>query len=142
MSVRRGRAGGATAVVLSTAGARRDAERLAAALVDERLAACVNLVAPLTSIYRWQGAIERAREVLLIVKTRRALVPRVTARIRALHGYDVPEVLALPVVGGSPPYLAWLLDATAEAPRARARSTRGRTGRAPTRRARPRSRRR
>ena len=68
-----------TVVVLSTAGSREEAERIATALVDERLAACVNLVAPLTSIYRWQGAVERASEVLLVIKTRRTLVPRLIA---------------------------------------------------------------
>jgi len=88
-------------------------------LVEERLAACVNLITPLTSIYRWRGAVERAREVLLVIKTRRTLVPRIAARVRALHSYEVPEVIALPVVAGARSYLAWLLGETAVSARQR-----------------------
>jgi periplasmic divalent cation tolerance protein len=95
-------------VALSTAGSREEAERIATALVDERLAACVNLVAPLTSIYRWKGAVEHAEEVLLVIKTRRAVVSRLTARLAALHSYDVPELIVLPIVAGATPYLDWL----------------------------------
>jgi len=105
--------GHSAAVVLTTAGSRAEAERVASVLVEERLAACVNLIAPLTSIYRWRGAVERAREVLLVIKTRRTLVPRIAARVRALHSYEVPEVIALPVVAGARSYLAWLLGETA-----------------------------
>jgi periplasmic divalent cation tolerance protein len=102
-------------VVLTTAGSDEEAARLADALVGERLAACVNVVAPITSVYRWQGKIERGREVLLVVKTRAALVKRLTARIQALHSYDVPEVVVLPIAGGSAAYLKWLAgEATGE----------------------------
>jgi periplasmic divalent cation tolerance protein len=125
-AARRGAA--ATVVVLSTAGSREEAERIAAALVDERLAACVNVVVPVTSIYRWRGAVERAEEVLLVVKTRRTLVARVTARIRALHSYELPEAIALTIEGGSAAYLAWIAGET-ESPRPASvpRSRRGRT---------------
>ena len=99
-------------VVLSTAGSAEEAERIATALVDERLAACVNLVAPLTSIYRWQGAVERASEVLLVIKTRRTSVARLIARLEALHSYDVPEAIVLPIGAGARRYLAWLLAET------------------------------
>ena len=99
-------------VILTTAGSDDEAGRLADALVGERLAACVNVVAPITSVYRWQGKIERGREVLLVVKTRAALVKRVTARIQALHSYDVPEVVVLPIAGGSAAYLKWLVGET------------------------------
>jgi periplasmic divalent cation tolerance protein len=98
----------AAVVVLSTAGSRDEAERIATALVDERLAACVNLVGPITSTYRWQGAVERASEVLLVVKTRRALAAKLVTRLRALHSYDVPEAIVLPISAGSAPYLRWL----------------------------------
>ncbi|MBI3768800.1 MAG: divalent-cation tolerance protein CutA [Deltaproteobacteria bacterium] len=98
--------------MLTTAPSREEADRIAAALVDERLAACVNVVAPITSIYRWRGAVERAEEVLLLVKTRRARVARVGARIRALHSYDLPEVIALPIDAGSAAYLAWIAAET------------------------------
>jgi len=99
-------------VVLMTAGSRREGERIATALVDEHLAACVSVVASATSIYRWQGRIERGREVLLIAKTRRALVRRLTARVEELHSYDVPEVIALPIEGGGAAYLEWLAGET------------------------------
>ena len=84
--------------------------RIGRALVEERLAACVNVVGPIRSIYRWQGAVEEADEHLLVVKARAADVPALEARVRALHSYDVPEVLALPVTAGSAAYLAWLAE--------------------------------
>ncbi|MCC6763389.1 MAG: divalent-cation tolerance protein CutA [Deltaproteobacteria bacterium] len=110
----------AAVVILSTAGSRDEAERIAAALVEERLAACVNLVDPITSIYRWQGKVARAAEVLMVIKTRRARAARLTARLRALHGYDVPEAIVLPIASGSAPYLRWLAAETS-APRAKRR---------------------
>ncbi|MEO6029206.1 MAG: divalent-cation tolerance protein CutA [Candidatus Binatia bacterium] len=103
-------------VVLSTAGSQEEAERIATTLVEERLVACVNLVAPITSIYRWQGVVERAAEVLLVMKTRRASTTRLIARLRALHSYDVPEAIVLPIVAGSAPYLKWLMAETSATP--------------------------
>ncbi len=103
----------AVAVMLVTAGSAEEGERLAHALVGEQLAACVNLVGPIRSIYRWEGAVETASEWLLVVKARVADADAVEARVRALHSYDVPEVLALPVSAGSAPYLTWLVAATA-----------------------------
>ena len=108
-------------VVLSTAGSTEEAERIATTLVEERLAACVNLVSPLTSIYRWQGAVERATEVLLVIKTRRALAKRLTERLTKLHSYDVPEAIVLPIQTGAKPYLAWLFTETATPRRKRRR---------------------
>lgn len=96
-------------VVLVTAGSADDASRLANALVEERLAACVNVVPGVQSVYRWQGAVEHAAEWLLVIKTARARLADVVARVKALHTYTVPEVLALPVYGGSEAYLSWLL---------------------------------
>ncbi|HXG53284.1 MAG TPA: divalent cation tolerance protein CutA [candidate division Zixibacteria bacterium] len=95
-------------VVYVTAGSAEEGERLARALVEERLAACVNRVAPVRSVYRWEGKIEQSEEELLIVKSRRDLFPVLEKRVRELHGYEVPEVIALPVVSGSEPYLRWL----------------------------------
>jgi periplasmic divalent cation tolerance protein len=115
-----------TVVVLSTAGSREEAERIASALVDERLAACVNVVDGVTSIYRWQGKVERAAEVLLVIKTRRASSSRLMARLGELHSYDVPEAIVLPIAAGSRPYLQWLLAETASTPRGRPQP-RGRT---------------
>jgi periplasmic divalent cation tolerance protein len=99
--------------VLSTAGSSEEAERIATALVGERLAACVNVVGPITSLYRWHGAIERGSEVLMVIKTRRTSTTKLIARLRALHSYDVPEAVVLPIVAGSRPYLGWLLQETA-----------------------------
>ena len=100
-------------VVLVTAGGAEEATRIGRALVEERLAACANVVGPMVSIYRWKGAVEETAEHLLLLKARAADVSRLETRVRALHGYDVPEVLALPIRGGSAAYLAWLAEATA-----------------------------
>ena len=99
-------------VVLVTAGSAEEATRIARALVAERLAACVNVLGPMRSIYRWQGAVEEADEHLLLVKARGADVGAVETRVRALHSYELPEVLALPVGSGSAAYLAWLAEST------------------------------
>ena len=88
------------------------ARRIAEALVDERHAACVNLLPGVQSIYRWDGAIERAEEVLLSIKTTRAQFEPMTARIAPLHPYELPEVLAVEVVAGLPAYLDWIVDNT------------------------------
>lgn len=98
-------------VVLVTAGDAGEAARIGRALVEERLAACVNVVGPVRSIYRWQGAVEDASEHLLLVKASGAAFAALEARIRELHSYEVPEVLALPVRAGSAAYLAWLGEA-------------------------------
>jgi periplasmic divalent cation tolerance protein len=99
-------------VVLVTTGSAEEAQRIGRALVTEQLAGCVNVVGPIRSIYRWQGAVEEAEERLLIIKARAADLAALEARVRALHSYDVPEVLALPVTAGSEDYLAWLAGAT------------------------------
>jgi len=112
----------AARLVLVTAGNEERAARIAHALVEERLAACVNLIGPVRSIYRWREAIEDEREVLMIIKTRKALYPRLELRIRELHGYEVPEIVALAPDAADQPYLAWLMHSTAvQAPRRRRR---------------------
>jgi len=98
-------------VVLVTAPDAEVGARIARALVAEGLAACVNLVPGVRSIYRWQGAVHDDAEVLLIAKTRAALVSALGDRVRALHPYELPEVIALPVATGSEPYLEWLRGA-------------------------------
>ena len=99
-------------VVLVTTESADQAAGIGRTLVEERLAACANVVGPIRSIYRWQGEVEDAAEHLLLLKVRAADVPAVDRRVRALHSYDVPEVLALPVAAGGAAYLAWLADAT------------------------------
>jgi periplasmic divalent cation tolerance protein len=94
-------------IVLTTAGSREEAAKIARALVEQRLAACVNLTA-IESVYRWKGAVESAEEWLLVVKTTAAAAPRVQAAIKELHSYELPECIVLPIEGGSEPYLAWI----------------------------------
>lgn len=84
------------------------AERIAQAVVDERLAACVNIVPGLTSIYRWEGQVQRDAEWLLLIKTRQAIYPSLESRLRALHPYQVPEIIALPIQVGAAAYLDWI----------------------------------
>lgn len=103
-------------LVLSTAGSREEAERIAHALLAEHLAACVNLIPGLTSIYRWQSAVESAEEILLLIKTRAESVDRVEALVRTLHSYDVPEFLVLGSEAASKPYLEWLLQSVRSLP--------------------------
>ncbi len=99
-------------VVLVTTPSADEGERIGRAVVNERLAACVNVVGPIRSVYRWKGAVEDAQEWLLVIKARAADLDALETRVRALHSYDVPEVLALPVYGGAAAYLAWLDEAT------------------------------
>lgn len=100
-------------VVLVTAPTPEKAAELARALVEERLAACGNVVPGLRSIYRWEGTVEDEAEALLLLKTSRARFEALRERVLALHPYAVPEVIALPVVAGSAPYLAWIAAETA-----------------------------
>jgi periplasmic divalent cation tolerance protein len=99
-------------VVLTTTETPADAERIARRLVETELAACVQVLPPMISIYRWQGGVERATESLLLVKTRRELYAAVEAEIKANHPYQTPEIIALPVENGSADYLHWLSAAT------------------------------
>ncbi len=95
-------------VVYVTVGSSDEGERLARALVEERLAACVNRVRPVQSIYRWQDRVEQSEEELLIIKTKRELFDRLKRRVQELHSYSVPEIIALPILEGSEGYLKWL----------------------------------
>lgn len=94
-------------IVLTTVGESTDARALARTLVEERLAACVNVLPPMTSLYRWKGGIEEDREQQLVIKTLAARVPALEARIRELHSYELPEFLVVTVTG-SAKYLAWI----------------------------------
>ena len=110
------RAAGAVRILLSTAPDGDTAQRLARALVEEELAACVNVVPGVRSTYRWQGAIEDSDELLLVIKTTAAAAGAARERLAALHPYDVPEVLELTPSGGAAGYLAWLAGAIREFP--------------------------
>jgi periplasmic divalent cation tolerance protein len=100
--------------VVTTTEHREDADRIARTLVEERLAACVQVTGPITSTYRWQGKIETAQEWQCRAKSRRNLYDRIEQTIRRLHPYDVPEVLAMPIMAGSADYLDWLETQTRE----------------------------
>jgi periplasmic divalent cation tolerance protein len=102
-------------LVLTTIGADADGAALARTLVDERLAACVNVLPPMTSVYRWEGKVQTDREQQLIVKTAARHIPALEARVRELHPYDTPEFLVLPVSDGSEAYLGWLLESVGRA---------------------------
>ena len=102
---------GAVAVFITASGPDEGA-RLAEALVAEKLAACVNRIDNVKSVYWWKGNIERASETLLVVKTRADLVERLIARVKELHSYSVPEVIALPIEAGNPDYLRWIYEVT------------------------------
>jgi periplasmic divalent cation tolerance protein len=95
-------------VVLMTAGSQEEAERIARTLVTEMLCACVNVVPGVTSVYRWEGKVQHDQEWLLIAKTRHDVLEELITRVQALHSYDVPEIIALPVTDGSKAYLRWL----------------------------------
>ena len=96
-------------IVLTTAGTREEAGRIARALVERRLAACVNVVA-VESVYRWKEAVESAEEWLLVIKTTAAAFDEVEAAIQELHSYELPECIALPIEAGSEEYLEWIGD--------------------------------
>ena len=95
-------------VVYVTVGSVEEGERLARALVQERLAACVNRIPAVRSIYRWQGQVEQNDEELLIIKSGKDLFASIQQSVRELHSYSVPEIIALPIVDGSQDYLKWL----------------------------------
>ncbi len=101
-------------VILVTVPSNEVGRQIAAALLEGRLAACVNITAPLRSLYTWEGTIHDDEELLLIVKTRAELFERAAAAVRAAHPYQVPEIIALPIAAGSETYLKWIEDVTSE----------------------------
>jgi periplasmic divalent cation tolerance protein len=100
-------------VVFITAGNDEEAGRIADLLVKQRLAACVNIVPGVESRFWWQGKLDTAGESLLIAKSRAAMLPEIISKVKKAHSYDVPEIIALPVLGGNPEYLAWLEEEVA-----------------------------
>jgi periplasmic divalent cation tolerance protein len=97
-------------LVLTTSGSEAEARKIAQALVERRLAACVNIVPRIQSVYRWEGKVEQAEEFLLLIKTVKDRGEQVRAAICELHSYDVPECIAIPIESGSAEYLKWLTD--------------------------------
>ena len=99
-------------MVLVTCGSEEEAVKIARSLVEERLAACVNLVSPVRSIYRWEGKICDEKEWLLIIKTQKNRYEELEKRVKALHSYSVPEIIGLPIIEGASSYLEWLTEMT------------------------------
>ena len=95
-------------VVLTTCGSAEEADKIARALVSKKLAACVNVLPAVRSVYRWKGEVQDAEETLLVIKSSRALFDEVRAEIEKLHSYEVAEVIAVPIVDGSEAYLEWM----------------------------------
>ena len=100
--------------VLTTAGSEVEAAAIAAGLVELRLAACVQVIGPIASTFRWQGQVEAAREWQCLAKTTAGRYPEVEAAIRKLHSYEEPEIVAIPILTGSPGYLAWVEESVGE----------------------------
>jgi len=99
-------------LVFCTCPDQETAARIAERLVGDRLAACVNLLPGLTSVYRWQGEVQQEAEVLLLIKTVAARLPALTGTLRGLHPYELPEIIALPITDGLPDYLTWVTTCT------------------------------
>ena len=96
--------------VITTTTRQEEAVRIATTLVEKKLAACVQVLGPMTSVYRWQGKVEQAEEWQCLIKSRMDLFPDVERNIKALHPYEIPEIIATPLAGGSEDYLRWLSD--------------------------------
>jgi len=99
-------------ITFSTCKDLREAKKIARTLVREKLAACVNVVPGVSSIYAWKGKIEEGREVLLVLKSRASLSKRLAARVKQLHSYEVPEVVTISIAAGNPDYLRWIREST------------------------------
>lgn len=99
-------------IVLITSPSEEEAQSISTMLVEKHLAACVNTIRNVDSQFWWHGRIDSAHEVLLIAKTRASLLPRLTESVRGAHSYTVPEIVALPIIGGNPDYLKWVTDET------------------------------
>ena len=97
-------------VVLMTAANREEANQIAELLISARLAACVQILPEIESVYRWQGEVKREQEILLLAKATRARFDEIESKVRAMHSYETPEIIALPITAASEPYLRWLLD--------------------------------
>ena len=98
--------------VYMTARDKKEARKIGKALVEERLAACVNIIDKMNSIYWWKGKMEKAKEAVLIAKTKKALVPRLIKRVKSLHSYTCPCIVSLPILDGNKEYLRWIGDET------------------------------
>jgi periplasmic divalent cation tolerance protein len=99
-------------IIYITTGSVNEAKKIGRALVEEKLAACSNIISPIRSIYSWQGKICDDKEALMVLKTRKQLFKQIVKRVEKLHSYDVPEIIAMPIIEGSSKYLSWLNEET------------------------------
>ncbi|MCP4268184.1 MAG: divalent-cation tolerance protein CutA [Candidatus Brocadiaceae bacterium] len=99
-------------VIYITTSSINEAKKIGSALVEEKLVACSNIISPISSIYSWQGKICDDKEVLMILKTKRKLFKQIVKRVETLHSYDVPEIIAMPIIDGSSKYLSWINEET------------------------------
>lgn len=97
-------------IILVTASGKKEAKYIAQQLIKNKLAACVNIIDKVNSSFRWQGKIDQASEVLLIIKSKKEKLAKIIKTVKAAHSYDVPEIIALPIIGGHKPYLDWIND--------------------------------
>lgn len=95
-------------LIIISAANKEEAERIAQAAIEKKLAACANILEGVSSIFWWQNKIDKASEVLIFLKTKRSLFKKITAMVKSLHSYDVPEIIALPIISGEKKYLEWL----------------------------------
>ena len=102
-------------VIMVTAASRRECRKIAKHLVESRLAACVNITAPIESIYRWEAKVAEEREFLMLIKSARELFPEIKAAISKIHSYHTPEIICLPIIEGSRNYLQWVGDSVKQA---------------------------
>lgn len=102
-------------VVLVTAGNKKEARKIAMGLIEQKLAACVNIIDKVDSLFFWEAKIDRAKECLLIIKSKKDKLPGIIKLVKSLHSYKVPEIIALPIIAGSKPYLRWI-DASVRQP--------------------------
>jgi periplasmic divalent cation tolerance protein len=105
-------------VVLVTVGSAREGKKIARALLESRLAACVNITAPIQSLFRWEGKVASAREHLLVIKTTRGRFKHVKSRVCEIHSYTTPEIISLPITDGSAEYLQWIENSVTSTGRA------------------------
>jgi periplasmic divalent cation tolerance protein len=95
-------------IVLVTAKDKKQAEKISGGLIKTKLAACVNIIAKIDSVFFWAGKVDRGRESLLVIKSRKEKLPKIIKLVRSLHSYEVPEIIAIPVIAGDRPYLRWM----------------------------------
>jgi periplasmic divalent cation tolerance protein len=107
-------------VIMVTAASRRECRKIARRLIEEKLAACVNITQPIQSVYRWEGRTDHSKEFLMFIKTNRDLFPQIKTEISLIHSYHTPEIICLPIIDGSPNYLQWVSDSVRLADKAEA----------------------